>query len=279
MGAENTELNRTIGQLVLVAAVRRVRKPGSKFDQIVVLEGVEGTNKSTAIEILAGKDNFSDQTIIGLSDERVQERLAGKWLYEIADLAGMRKADVDLVKAFASRVNDRARGAYKHFATEAARRCVFFATTNEPTYLKSQTGDRRFWPIRVNRIDIDALRRDRDQLWAEAAQLEAQGVSIVLPEHLWSVARTEQAKRQEQDPWDDILTDVKGEVHPATDREGSEERIATTTLLRACLGLEPDRVTDRDSKRLGYCIRRLGWDGPKMMRIGGKLVKGYRRYV
>src|SRR6266849_1646744 len=139
MGAEDSELNRAIGRLSLVAAVRRVRKPGSKFDQIIVLEGVEGTNKSTAIEVMAGKENFSDQTIIGLNDERVHERLSGKWLYEIADLAGMRKADVDQVKAFARRVNDRARGAYNHFATEAARRCVFFATTNEPTYLKSQT--------------------------------------------------------------------------------------------------------------------------------------------
>jgi predicted P-loop ATPase len=126
-----------------------------------VLEGVEGTNKSTAIEVLAGKENFSDQTIIGLSDERVQERLSVVWLYEIADLAGMRKADVDHVKAFASRLNDRARGAYKHFVTEAARRCLFFATTNEPTYLKSQTGDRRFWPVRVQSIDIDALRREQ----------------------------------------------------------------------------------------------------------------------
>ena len=201
-----------------------------KFDQIIVLEGVEGTNKSTAIEVMAGKENFSDQTIIGLNDERVQERLSGKWLYEIADLAGMRKADVDQVKAFASRVNDRARGAYKHFATEAARRCVFFATTNEPTYLKSETGDRRFWPVRVQRIDVDALRRDRDL--AEAAQVEAQGISLALPEHLWSVARTEQAKRQEQDPWDDLLAEIKGEVF----RTSGERREALSCGTRIGLG-------------------------------------------
>jgi predicted P-loop ATPase len=74
LGAEDTELNRAIGRIVLVAAVRRARRPGCKFDQIVVLEGVEGTKKSTAIALLAGKENFSDQTVLGLSDERQQER-------------------------------------------------------------------------------------------------------------------------------------------------------------------------------------------------------------
>jgi hypothetical protein len=171
LGAEASDLNRAIGRLALVAAVRRARQPGCKFDQIIVLEGVEGTGKSTAIVDLAGKDNFSDQTIIGLDDRQQQEAMRGVWLYEIADLAGMSKADVDRTKAFASRVSDRARPAYGRHRIEQPRRCVFFATTNNTEYLKSQTGNRRFWPVKTSKIDIQGLRRDRDQLWAEAAQL------------------------------------------------------------------------------------------------------------
>ena len=280
LGAEDSELNRTIGRLVLIAAVRRARQPGCKFDQIIVLEGVEGTNKSTAIELMAGKENFSDQTILGLDDRTQMEGLKGKWLHEIADLSGMAKSDVDAVKAFASRTADRARAAYGRYVSEQPRRCVFFATTNNDTYLKSQTGNRRFWPVRTGRIDIDALRRDRDQLWAEAAQVEASGASLALPEPLWAVARIEQEKRQEQDPWDDDLANIKGEICPtndANDRDGYEERIASTQLLRLCLHLDASRIGDRELKRLGYCMRRLGWDGSKRMRIKGQIVRGYSR--
>jgi predicted P-loop ATPase len=260
--------------------VRRARQPGCKFDQIVVLEGVEGTNKSTAVALLAGKENFSDQTVLGLSDERQQERLKGVWLYEIADLTGLRKAEVDAVKAFVSRVNDRARPAYGHYVVEQSRRCVFFATTNNETYLKSQTGNRRFWPVNTGRIDIEALRRDRDQLWAEAAQVEAGRASLELPERLWGQARIEQDKRQEQDPWDDLLADIKGEICPtndADDRDGREERIASSQLLCGNLRLDPSRIGDREAKRLAYCMRRLGWEGPKRMRIKGEPVRGYSR--
>src|SRR5262249_10158766 len=244
LGADDTPLNREIGRLALVAAVRRVREPGCKFDQIIVLEGVEGTNKSTAIELMAGKENFSDQTILGLDDRTQMERFKGKWLYEIADLSGMPKSEVDAVKAFASRTADRARAAYGRYVTEQPRRCVFFATTNNERYLKSQTGNRRFWPVRTDRIDIDALRRDRDQLWAEAAHVEASGATLVLPEHLWAIARAEQEKREEQDPWDDFLTDTKGENCPASDDTaggGYEERVASAHLLQFNLGLEPGR--------------------------------------
>jgi predicted P-loop ATPase len=157
---------------------------------------------------------------------------------------------------------------------------VFFATTNNETYLKSQTGNRRFWPVRTGRIDIDALHRDRDQLFAEAVHGEASGAPLTLPEPLWTAARIEQDKRQEQDPWDDELAGIQGETYPANDandRDGYEERIATTHLLNGHLHLDAGRSGDREGKRLVYVMRRLGWEGPKKMRIRGQLVRGYSR--
>ena len=270
-GAPDTELNRALGRIILTAAVRRARKPGCKFDLIVVLEGLEGKNKSSAIEILAGKENFSDQTILGQSDREQQEKLKGVWLYEIADLTGMKRADVEHVKAFASRTHDRARPAYGRFLVNQPRRCVFIATTNETVYLKSQTGNRRFLPVKTGNIDNEALVRDRDQLWAEAACLEAKGHSIELPRELWKAAHEEQEQRRETDPWEDALADVEGEVI-----EG-EERISSAKLLALELGIPRDRQTDVHSKRLGRVMRRLGWQGPKSIWIECRTQRGYRR--
>jgi predicted P-loop ATPase len=278
LGAEDTELTRAIGSLALVAAVRRVRQPGCKFDEITVLEGPEGTGKSTAIETLAGKENFSDQTILGLDDRQQQENVRGVWLYEIADLAGMSKADVDKVKAFASRVSDRARPAYGRQRVDQPRRCLFFATTNNETYLKSQTGNRRFRPVKTGKIDLSALQHDRDQLWAEAAEIEATGVPLKLPEALWSAAAIEQDKRRDPDPWDEILANVKG----VPDGNGKEERISTTDLLRLHLNLPPDKCNDAAAKRLSFSMKRLGWEKPsdpiRIAGVAGK-VRGFRRRV
>ena len=171
----------------LIAAVRRARHPGIKFDPIIVLEGPMGTNKSKAIEILAGVENFSDQSIFGARDREQQELLAGVWLYEIAELSNIRKTEVEHIKAFASRTHDRARPAYGRVRVDQPRRCVLFATTNNDRYLKE--ADRRFWPVKTTNIDIEALKRDRDQLWAEAAQREREGASIVLRRELWEAAR------------------------------------------------------------------------------------------
>lgn len=276
LGAERSPLNFAVGKLALVAAVRRVRQPGCKFDHILMFEGLEGTRKSTAIQVLAGPDNFSDQTILSASDKEQQELVRGVWLYEIADLAGMKRADVEKIKAFVSRTHDRTRPAYGRHRVDAPRRCVFFGTTNEDNYLKSQTGNRRFWPVRTGTVDIDALRRDRDQLWAEAAAIEARGLPLVLPQDLWAAARIAQDERREQDPWEVVLADVRGTVF-ASDH-GDEVRIRSCELLKDKLGLSDKEVTPAHALRLKRTMTALGWRGPKMLRFGGNNAeRGYFR--
>jgi hypothetical protein len=277
MGAADTPLNRAVGKLTLVAAVRRVRQPGCKFDQIPVLEGLEGTDKSTSIEILAGTENFSDQTILTASDKEQQELVRGVWLFEIADLAGMRRSEVEKVKAFASRTHDRARPAYGRRRIDAARRCIFIGTTNDDEYLKSETGNRRIWPVRTGTIDVAALRRDRDQLWAEAAEVEAGGISLVLPRELWGKAAEAQDERRQHDPWDDILAGIPGHscVNEETGQE--EERIRSDELLKNHLEIPPGRSSNADTLRLKRVMRRLGWEGPKKLRFVEGSKRGYFR--
>jgi hypothetical protein len=151
---DDTPLNRAIVRKTMIAAVRRARHPGCKFDTITVLESTEGWNKSTAWRVLAGDENFSDVSILGHTAREVQEQLAEVWIHESADLAGMRRAEVEQVKAFASRQVDIARPAYGHIVKKQKRHSIKVGTTNSDEYLQSQTGNRRFWPytLRIKRL-------------------------------------------------------------------------------------------------------------------------------
>jgi predicted P-loop ATPase len=153
LGAADGPLNRAIGRKVLIAAVRRARVPGTKFDQIMVWEGPQGSGKSSAIKILAG-DFFSDAEIIGQSGREVMELCSGVWLYEISELEGLGKRDVSHVKAFVSRTHDKARPAYGYATVEQGRTCVFIGSTNGTDYLADETGNRRFWPVSTGKLRI-----------------------------------------------------------------------------------------------------------------------------
>ena len=162
------------------------------------MESEEGCDKSTAWRVLAGDENFSDASILGHGAREVQEQLSEVWIHENADLAGMRKAEVEAVKAFASRQSDDARPAYGHFLKKQKRHLIEVGTTNSDEYLQSQTGNRRFWPLKLLApITTEALRRDRLQLWGEAAKYEAPGESSTLDRALATGGKgTEKAPRR-----------------------------------------------------------------------------------
>jgi hypothetical protein len=270
MGAEDTVLNEATGRTMLVAAVRRVRKPGVKFDTIVIFEGKQGTGKSTALQILAGPGNHSDNEILSLDTKSQMEAMEGVWIYELSEISGLNKSEVEKTKAFASRQFDRARMSYGRFSDRRGRQSIFVGTTNESKYLKDRTGNRRFLPVRTGEIDLEALRRDRDQLWAEAAHLEANGASIVLPPELWAAAAVEQEGRLEDDPWLERLTIVRGRA------TGDEVRAYTAELLSELLGIPLERQHNGHAKRLAALMRELGWE-PGKFKVAGKTVRGFHR--
>jgi hypothetical protein len=270
MGAEDTPLNRVVGRIMLVAAVRRVREPGVKFDTIVILEGKQGTGKSTALQILAGPGLHSDNEILTLDTKAQMEAMEGVWIYELSEMSGLNKSEVDRMKAFASRDVDRARMSYGRFSEARGRQTIFIGTTNEHKYLKDRTGNRRFLPVKTGEIDLEALRRDRDLLWAEAAKLEAEGVSIVLPQELWVAAAAEQEERLEDDPWQERLTSVRGKA------VGDEVRVPTFHLLTEVLGIPIERLHNGHGKRLAALMRELGWE-PGKFKVAGKTMRGFHR--
>jgi predicted P-loop ATPase len=294
LGCEDTPLNRAISRKTLTAACRRARVAGCKHDEITVLEGPEGIDKSTAIRVLAGDENFSDQSILGANDREVQEQLEGTWMHESADLAGMRRAEVESVKAFARRQVDRARRAYGRVREDIPRRSIEWGTTNNKEYLLSQTGNRCFWPLECGKIKIDALRRDREQLLGEAATYEAADESIGLDKSLWGVAREAQEQRRVADPWEDILDRMSDTVtvddghyqnHTVTiiHKSGDGyERVASADVLLYVLKIPAAQQNSAHGQRLGHAMANVGWKRNKscVVTINGRSVRGYlRSYV
>jgi hypothetical protein len=205
-----------VSSIVLIAAVRRVKSPGCKYDELLVLESPQGYNKSSALRALCPKDEwFSDDLPLDCDAKEIIERTQGKWIIEASDLVGGRKADRDHLKSMLSRQYDGpVRMAYERTSDERARQCVFIGTHNS-FLLEDPTGGRRFWPVRVDRFKVEDIARNRDQLWAEAVERERAGEPIRLPEELWSVAGEMQEERRSVDHWEDIIgsyVEGKGQV-------------------------------------------------------------------
>lgn len=294
-GAPDTPFIRAVSRIVMVASVRRIYEPGCKFDYITILESPEGYDKSTALRLLYGTAFFSDNSILGLSAERLQETVTGYWCIECADLSGMRKAEVERVKAQLSKVEDSTRGAWKRAVVRAPRSCIFWGTTNDPEYLRSQTGNRRFFPIKVQRIKTAELVRDRDLLWSEALAAHEAGEGILLPETVWADAGVEQDKRTMAEPWNELLPNVSDRAsnymeHRAQDDDAITldavyvcdgiagfERVTSAYVLWKVIGIPPSQQTPEHGKRLGMAMRKHGWVGPDPLWIGGRTAKGYER--
>jgi putative DNA primase/helicase len=191
-------------------------------------------------------DWFSDQTILGVDDRQAQELLAGVWIYEVAELAGMRRTEVERVKSFVSRTVERARGAYEREKSNQRRRGIMVGTTNSDAYLKSPNGNRRVWPVKTGTVDTKTLEADIDQLWAEAAMLEAEGEPLTLPRHLWTDAGAAQDERLERDLWEDKLEGViYADIVYDAPGGGQEYRVSTAEILNSWLpkeGLGPAPV-------------------------------------
>ncbi|MFB8341884.1 VapE domain-containing protein [Brucella cytisi] len=276
LGAEDDELTRAIGRAVLIAGVRRVRRPGCKFDAMLVLEGDQGLGKSAVVKVLAGgDDNFTDALDFRQSYKEHMEILGGKWIVEAPEMSGLSQAAVQYAKQFISKTHDRGRKAYGKSTEEVPRRCILIGTTNDATYLKDPTGNRRFWPVRAGKIDLPALRKVRDLLWAEAAAAEpGEADPVTIPAHLWAVAAERAKARVEADPWEDTLAALLPRF--AKVAEG-KQRITTQAIFGQILMKDMREVAMRENKRVAACMRRLGWDGPKPLWIGRTAVKGYEK--
>ena len=247
---------RAVSRIFLMAAVGRIYQPGVKFDEMVVLESKQGTGKSSLLQALCDdEDWFSDDLPLNVDAKQIIERTAGKWLIEAAELSGMHASQVEHLKTMLSRGTDGpVRMAYGHLPIEKPRHFVLMGTTNAGDYLDDPTGNRRFWPVKVTNILLPEIRRDRDQLWAEAVvrwkDPEHGGAqSIRLHESLYDAAAGEQEKRRSIDPWESILEDEWTDEY---------QRLIPQDVWTA-LGIPTDRQDRRGQKRVSAIMQRLGY--------------------
>ena len=249
-GVPDSDIFAAFAAKTLIAAVRRVRIPGCKFDTMLVLEGAQGKGKSSLIAALSVNEEwFSDSLDLELDDKSKSEILRLVWIAECQEMNGLNKATDQKLKKFLSSRTDVYRPSYGREAVRHPRHSVIIGTTNEARYLRDQTGNRRYWPVVVEFIDLDGFKEVVSQLWAEANEREAAGESIELPEELWGVAEMEQRQRMIEDPYEDIL------LTAFTDRLG---RVSMETVKRL-LGLTTSRIKPFEMQRVKYAMTQAGW--------------------
>lgn len=212
LGAEDTPYVRAVTRKLLCAAYVRVHNPGIKFDNMIVLNGDQGIGKSTFIAKLGGEWYSDSLNLSDMNDKTAAEKLQGYWILEIGELAGMKKADLDKVKAFISRQDDKYRASFGRRVTPHPRQCVFFGTTNnENGYLRDITGNRRCWNVKVTgRGKYKAWELDDDivaQIWAEVKVIARAGEKLYLPPELEEFAKDEQRAAMECDDREGLVVE------------------------------------------------------------------------
>lgn len=288
LGADNTPYVQSVTRKILLAAVARIFKPGTKFDNVLVLVGSQGLGKSYLIKLLGQK--WHSDSVTTVNGKEAYEQLQGAWLIEMAELSATRKAEAEAVKHFISKQEDSFRVAYGRQISVFPRQCVFFGTTNDVEFLKDRTGNRRFWPVvvglneRVKDLWKDMNQLEIDQIWAEAVESWRAGESLYLGADMEAEAvQAQEAHTEEsaktgliQEYLDQLLPENWAELETGDRRaflgesdfggktEGSvlRDRVCAMEVWVELFGGDPKQLTPMQAREINDILRRMpGW-GP-----------------
>jgi predicted P-loop ATPase len=277
LGAKDSKYTRAVGRMFLISAVARVEQPGCQADYTLVLEGPQGELKSSVCRVLFGDAYFLDH-LPPLNNRDSSQILRGKWGIECAERVAFGKARIEETKAFLTRRTEKYFSRYGHLESEEPRQCVIVISTNESIYLYDTTGNRRYWPVLVGTIDLAALKRDCDQLWAEAKARYDKG------EHWWpdreferKYIRPEQEAREgSDDPWQEVIASwlEKPQTQSVTEggRPGHQvtgpppDRVTIAMVAQHALLMQAREMERKDSDRIAnILLNGLKWTrGPKV---------------
>ncbi len=247
LGAVPSNLTRSFGPWWLISAVARIMRPGCQADHMLVLEGEQDRGKTTTARILGGEWHLGSLRDLG-SKDTLQKISRGKWIIELGEFAAIRRTEEAAVKDCLTETHDTFRPAYGRTEVTRPRQVVFIGTTNDPVYLHDATGGRRFWPIRISRLNRDVLIRDRDQLWAEAVTEYKAGAQW-WPEIAFPEIVEAQSARFDSDVWEAKIAAW------CLDRT----QFSVSDVLSECLHIEVGRWGRSEQTRVGMILHRLGY--------------------
>ena len=221
LGAEDTPYVRTVTRKTIAAAVARVKNPGVKFDTVLVISGSQGIGKSTLLFKLGGKWYSDSLSISDMKDKTAPEKLQGNWVLELSELAGLKKVEVETVKSFASRTDDKYRPSFGRTVESHPRQCIIIGTTNsEDGFLRDITGNRRFWPVRTygnsKYKPWDLTQETADQIWAEAIKIYDAGEELYLKGEVADAAALAQQNAMESDEREGLVRKYLDTLLPET---------------------------------------------------------------
>jgi hypothetical protein len=279
-GALDTEYSRYIGRKVLVAAVARVYRPGCKFDHVLVTEGAQGIGKSYMWEILASPW-FTDAPL-HIQDKSAVEVMQGKWVIELAEMDALSKYESQTIKGFLTRTEDRCRMAWGRHAKNFPRQNIFVGSINpeQTGWLKDRTGNRRFWPVAVTRIDLKELKAVKDMLWAEALLAFEKGENLyVADNHMQEVMREEVANRMQEDPWFGLIEDYLH--HHVLDYLVNDQIVVLPVeLYTRCIGGNAATFRVNEANRIASSLKILGFEKARsVLKMGYVYIKTYVREI
>lgn len=257
LGCEDTPITRMYSRKWLIGLVTRAKRPGCKMDTVLVLQGKQGYGKSTALKILA-YPWFSDSKVT-IGDKDSLLAASRFWLHEFAELASLKRTDLETMKAFFTSTEDAYRPPYGRATILKPRRCVYVATTNEDEFLNDMTGARRFWVCRVVKpIDFEALKRDRAQILAEAVAAFKRGESYWLDsdeERSLQEADSEEYRMEEYTAIQDEI--IKWwSLRPIEKRP---EHMTVSLVVRDVMGVPLDRISKGHELAAARALRELGF--------------------
>jgi len=250
-----------VGIKTLVGAVARAYEPGCKLDTMTVLEGPQGAYKSTVWRTLGGRW-FTDSYV----DAHAKDAMAvilGKWFVEWSELEALNRSEISAIKRFLTTPSDRYRTWYGTRAEDVPRTCVFVGTVNDSTYLRDSE-NRRFWPVRVGRVNIAALAGDLEQLFAEAVRWYRHRVSWWMRPGERTIFAEQQERRYDYDAFEDR---IRGWLE-GKDGQASRENVRVSEILQDALDIRPEKWTKQDQRRVGNVLSRLGWERRQVRRTG-----------
>lgn len=259
LGVEATDYSTLVGTFFLVGAIARVMRPPVKVDNVLILEGSQGLGKSTCLANLFG-EWFTD-TAMALGEKDTFQQMAGTWGIELAELDAFNKAESTKAKQFFGSQEDRYRPAYGRITQSFPRQCVFVGTTNQDKYLKDSTGNRRYWPVTCTKINKDAVKKDRDQIWAEALYLFNDGMPWWPEEEFKHLFEVQQEDRFDADVWEDVIYDWL--------KRTRRESYSCADIMFDALAMDANQMKPPEQKRVGQIMHRLGFVKKKKL-INGK---------